>query len=260
MALPILFLGCHQGQVLHGQVAVTLHVTLRKGPILQHSHFLVQVPPDGYRHPSLNPSSCGSPIVIRKNLTLTSGSVNLTIDTVEGEGSAIYVSGHVTGGSAPYKWYINNQLIATTSSSFFSHRYPCDGGGSVLGVVTSCGGSDTASYYEDCSGSGGHRMAVYPNPATTEIFISPLEMGSGQIQGSGGNAQLANSMGNELDPMVLENVELKLLDFSGNVVSEKKFTGLHENLQLDVSAFPKGIYYLKIIGKGIDETHPILID
>ena len=206
------------------------------------------------------PSSCGSPIVIRKNLTLTSGSVNLTIDTVEGEGSAIYVSGHVTGGSAPYKWYINNQLIATTSSSFFSHRYPCDGGGSVLGVVTSCGGSDTASYYEDCSGSGGHRMAVYPNPATTEIFISPLEMGSGQIQGSGGNAQLANSMGNELDPMVLENVELKLLDFSGNVVSEKKFTGLHENLQLDVSAFPKGIYYLKIIGKGIDETHPILID
>lgn len=193
-------------------------------------------------------NGCGVDFTIRKNLVLNTGSVNLTIGTVEWEGSAIYVSGSVTGGSAPFKWYINNQLISTTSSRSFSHRYPCEGGSSSLGVIASCGGSDQEYYYEECSGS--HRMAIYPNPADSEINISLSEenMGVGQ------------SVLNENNDQEIQDVTLTLLDFSGNPVKESVFKGPLRHMQMDVSNLAKGIYFLKIIGREIDETHRIIVE
>ncbi len=117
-----------------------------------------------------------------------------------------------------------------------------------MGVIASCGGSDQEYYYEECSGS--HRMAIYPNPADSEINISLSEenMGVGQ------------SVLNENNDQEIQDVTLTLLDFSGNPVKESVFKGPLRHMQMDVSNLAKGIYFLKIIGREIDETHRIIVE
>jgi len=180
-------------------------------------------------------------------------SIDLTIDTAEWEGSAFYVAAHATGGTAPFKWYINGVLVATTSSNSFSYRYPCEGGSSTLGVVapTPCGtASKTAYYYEECSG-GSHRMAVYPNPADSEINITLAK----------------NNIGSSINVFGVQSTEdfrdvlLTLLDFSGNPVKEMILDEPGEqDVKMDVSSLSKGIYFLRIVGKKLNETHTVVIE
>lgn len=189
-------------------------------------------------------------VLLRKYVMLTT-SVDITLEVAEFEGSAFYVSAHATGGSAPYKWYINGQLISTTSSSSFSHRYVCSTGSSYVGVVanTACGSrSDQEYYYEDCG--GGHRMAIYPNPADSEINISLSEE----------NIDIEQTVLDKNNSQEIQDVTLTLLDFSGNIVKESAFKGPLRNMQLDVSNLAKGIYFLKIVGRKINESHSIVVE
>tara|TARA_B100000749_G_C18442024_1_gene472620 strand:+ start:58 stop:417 length:360 start_codon:yes stop_codon:yes gene_type:complete len=119
-----------------------------------------------------------------------------------------------------------------------------------LGVVASCGGSDQAYYYEECSGGGGHKLVVYPNPSDSEINIALDEKSSG----SGMNVLESNTLTN------IQDVSLTLLDFSGNPVKEMAFEGPVQDIKMDVSSLSKGIYFLKIVGKELDETHTVVIE
>ncbi len=189
-------------------------------------------------------------VLLRKNVTLTT-TVDIILDAAEFEGSAFYVAAHATGGSAPFKWYINGQLIATTSSSSFSHRYACSTGSSYVGVMasTACGSrSDQAYYYEDCG--SGHRMAVYPNPTNSEINV---------VKAGKSTFSDINVLGNEtLEDF--QDVSLTLLDFSGNPVKEMFSDGPLQEMKMNVSDLSKGMYFLKIFGKEVDETHTVVIE
>lgn len=105
-------------------------------------------------------------------------------------------------------------------------------------------------------------MAVYPNPSNSEINISPiLSQESGDfslLQPSIAMEQISNSNVDN-NGLEMENIKLILIDFSGNVVVEKPYYGKQEKIQMDISGYPKGIYFLKITGKNVDETHSIII-
>lgn len=196
-----------------------------------------------------NPGACGNGMVITQNVSLNSQNLNLSVTSVEGEGSAIYVSGYVSGGSSPFKWYINSQLIATTSSRNFSHRYRCEGGSSQMAVTSNCG-SDYTYFYEDCTG-GGHRMTVYPNPASSELNIT-LDQGN-RIPNyyTSFNAEILSRP---------KDIGLTLLDFLGRPVIETVFKGPAQEMKMDVSTLPKGVYFLQVIGKDVDERHTVFIE
>lgn len=180
-------------------------------------------------------------------------SVNVSINTAEFEGGAFYVSAYATGGSAPFRWYINGQLIRTTSSRSFSHRYPCSTGSSNVGVVanTPCGGttSDQAYYYEDC-GSGGHKLSVYPNPTDAELNISFAQ-----------DSKDIESATMYIEVIAETNyISLTILDLTGNPVRKKEFKSSLKDMKMDVSDISKGIYLLRIVGNELDETHTIVIE
>ena len=58
----------------------------------------------------------------------------------------------------------------------------------------------------------------------------------------------------------IQDVSLTLLDFSGNPVKEMAFEGPVQDIKMDVSSLSKGIYFLKIVGKELDETHTVVIE
>lgn len=60
---------------------------------------------------------------------------------ISGPGPHGQVDGNVSGGSAPYKWFKNGSLVATTFSSSITLQYPCNGG--TLTVEDVNGNRDT---------------------------------------------------------------------------------------------------------------------
>lgn len=124
-----------------------------------------------------------------------------------------------------------------------------------MGVVanTLCGSrSDQAYYYENC-GSSGHRYAIYPNPVSSTLTIGP-------VNEQRDVAESQSITHGETRDEQLENVVLSLYDFSGNIVKEKNLIGRAENVSIDVSDIGKGIYYLRIYGEEVDETHRVIIE
>lgn len=178
--------------------------------------------------------------------------IDLFIDVAEWEGSAFYVSAHVSNAMGPYSWYLNGVLQSATGSSF-SKRYACEGGTSQISVRanTDCG-FDWAYgyYYEECGSGGGHRMEVYPNPADSEKNISPSKT----------NME-AETITMSLEPLrETQDITLTLLDFSGKPVKEMVFEGQTNDMKMNVSTLSKGIYFLKIVGRKVEETHTIIIE
>ncbi|PIE99916.1 MAG: hypothetical protein CR994_08715 [Maribacter sp.] len=53
---------------------------------------------------------------------------------------------------------------------------------------------------------------------------------------------------------------LQLFDFSGNLVRSDTFEANTLEKKLDISGLRKGTYFLKIIGKEVDETHQIVVE
>lgn len=115
-------------------------------------------------------------------------------------------------------------------------------------MTNSCGTSDWFGgevEFVDCSTGGGGgegeaRYAVYPNPASSEVNISFKK--------------------NTHDEVLIqtENITyLKLYDFVGNVLMEKKDGNLKS---LNVSNMNEGMYYLEIISGDSKEIHRIIIE
>ena len=94
-------------------------------------------------------------------------------------------------------------------------------------------------------------MAVYPNPADSEINITLAK----------------NNIGSSINVLGVQSTEdfrdvlLTLLDFSGNPVKEMILDEPGEqDVKMDVSSLSKGIYFLRIVGKKLNETHTVVIE
>ncbi len=174
------------------------------------------------------------------------GSVNLVINYLESD-FEMYISASVTGGTSPYKWYINGVLKGTTTSPSFSLRYRCEGGTSTIGVVANNGGSDTENYYENCSG-GSHRVSVYPNPASNDLNISMLQINS-------------NSFGETRadDISKLGDMGVEIFDFTGQKIKSEKFEFFELERKINIKDLKKGTYFIRIVAKEIDEIHQIIV-
>ena len=61
--------------------------------------------------------------------------------------------------------------------------------------------------------------------------------------------------------LALAGAELILMDFNGQVLFRKTNSLKNtETIDLDISLYDKGIYFLRIVGKNLDETHKIIIE
>lgn len=174
--------------------------------------------------------------------------VDLSITYLESD-FEMYVCASVVGGTAPFKWYINGVLRGTTSTPSFCYRYRCQGGTSTIGVITNtpCGqASDTESYYENCNGSG-HRMSLYPNPASSEFNIAS-------------NEATRNGETIITDISAFGEMEIQIMDFSGKKVLDKKFKANLVERKVDVSNLKKGNYFVRIQARELDEVHQIVVE
>ena len=103
-------------------------------------------------------------------------------------------------------------------------------------------------------------LTVYPNPASSQISISELPQEAELIRSTEikGSLLYSTTLENE---SLLDGAEIILMDFSGQILLRKTNSLKNtETIDLDVSSYDKGIYFLKIIGKSLDETHKIIIE
>lgn len=184
-------------------------------------------------------SGCGSITAKTKNVQI-GGKLDLNAPSFITNPS-INVS--ASGGTSPYKWYWNNVLIATSGSSNITLQLTCGGGTLRVEANSPCGTlSDSRTIVVSCS--GGYFMTVYPNPSSSEIFIRERN-------------QL--SEGSYLSSSLLQGLtQLKLYDFTGTMVKQVPINN-RKDIKMTISDFKKGTYFLRIIGKEIDEVHQIII-
>lgn len=163
---------------------------------------------------------------------------------------------NVSGGQSPWKWYLyGTTLIATTYSPNATINFGCNPGSLEVRSTTSCGPvSYTDIIYNSCTSP--YMLTVYPNPATSQISVSEVSQ-EAELSRS---AEITESLTTLRNENLLDGAELILMDFSGQILFRKTNSLKNtETVDLDVSSYDKGIYFLKIIGKNLDETHKIMI-
>jgi len=126
--------------------------------------------------------------------------------------------------------------------------FGCGSGLLKVSSTTSCG---TGTYATDVLGQCYGSYSVYPNPTASEINVSILEEFS-----DWGVAKIPEIKDNPMP----SNLVLSLLDFTGNPVKEISVNGNTKNIKMEVSTLSKGIYFLKIVGRDINETHKVIIE
>ena len=103
-------------------------------------------------------------------------------------------------------------------------------------------------------------LTVYPNPASSQISVSEISQEAELSRSTEITESYLHSttLGNE---SLLDGAELILMDFSGQILFRKTNSFKNtETIDLDISSYDKGIYFLRIVGKTLDETHKIIIE
>lgn len=193
---------------------------------------------------------------VTANVTYTASGCTSTVSRAVAVGSAITLNApnmpdpqggmnvSVTGGTGNYKWYKNGTFLQTSSGPSLYLQFGCSGGLLKVTCNTSCGAAEaTRTIYYNCES---YLMAVYPNPSSSEIFIDYDER--------------AQSENGGIDPSVTsENpIRTEIYDFSGNLVQTKQFEKSSNVPSMDISDLKKATYFLRIIGKEVDEVHQII--
>lgn len=152
----------------------------------------------------------------------------------------------IIGGSTPYSWTLNGSTTGTSYSNNFNVYVGCNGGYFYAQSTDSCGSTSGSTFIPGCSGGGGpYYMQVHPNPANNYIFVS----------------EALSTKDSELQMDTFDEfVTINLYDFTGKLVKSKSVNRKKGELKMDVSDINSGNYFLKIVGKEIDETHQIIIE
>ncbi|MDR1552805.1 MAG: T9SS type A sorting domain-containing protein, partial [Prevotellaceae bacterium] len=146
---------------------------------------------------------------------------------------------------AEFYWYFDGSLIAVTSEpSVYYWDWPC--GDHVFSLVVNIGGKESlpssTDFWGMCGGSGGWGVssAAYPNPAGNELIIDREEK-SDEIKANaavGGQSAKAS------------NATVKVLLYShstAKLVYSNDFSASAEQIRIDTSKLPNGVYYLNMI-------------
>ncbi len=113
-------------------------------------------------------------------------------------------------GAAPYKVFINNKQVLTTSETNFNISVK---NGDVLKIETSI--SCEGVYQKEILQF--EEVRAFPNPTSGKFEIS-------------------------VPKTSLSKVKVTLLDFTGKVISQKKYKVSEKRISLDISYLPNGIY------------------
>ncbi|MGB5819282.1 MAG: T9SS type A sorting domain-containing protein [Saonia sp.] len=186
-------------------------------------------------------NDCGS---VAETKSITVGPQNMTI-SISGPDSSGWIIATATGGTSSHTWTLNNNTTWTTTSSTTSRYVGCNGGYLYVQASTSCGQSSGSNFIQPGCSGGGFYLTVYPNPADNEIYI---EKNSEHESFKKDNASFDGP------------VSLTLYTFGATMSKSMKYDSSSEKLTLDVSDLKKGNYFLKITGKGIDETHQVIVE
>ncbi|MDR2064139.1 MAG: T9SS type A sorting domain-containing protein [Prevotellaceae bacterium] len=145
---------------------------------------------------------------------------------------------------AEFYWYFDGSLIAVTSEpSVWYWDWPC--GDHQFSVVVNIEGKESlpssTDFWGMCGSGGGWGVSsAYPNPAGNELIIDK-ETNSNEIA--------ANSTINEQNSQA-KNTTVKVLLYSHSttqLVYSKDFSAAEQQIKIDTSKLPNGIYYLNII-------------
>lgn len=147
----------------------------------------------------------------------------------------------VYGGSSPFKFYRNETLIYTSSSSSATIPFGCSGGTLKVEATTACGVSSSSQIIPSGCPSF---FVVYPNPSTTEINVSPPE---------------TEKIDDSSQMIVDEKVFLTISNDQGEAIKSESFSTC-DGKKINIQGLKKGTYYLLINSKSINETHRILVE
>jgi|GEM_PF-1954416 len=192
-----------------------------------------------------NSSGCSS-ITIKRSVSMgstTGGTLNLTAPGVSTPGGSIVVS--VSGSTGTYSWFKNGNLLATTAAgNNITLQFGCSGGLLTVRANNSC--TEVSRVIGGNCQGGTNSMMVYPNPSSSEIFIGLAESTEQQYGGR------------VLSVTKEESIKTEIYDFSGNLVLAKQFEKSGSVPSIDISELKRATYFLRIIGKEVDEVHQII--
>ena len=98
-------------------------------------------------------------------------------------------------------------------------------------------------------------MVVSPNPSSSEIFVDR------STDSTDSNDIFDGSLkGQRITYGQKEFITTELYDSGGTLVRRQEFNFSVLRPSIDVSDLRKGNYFLKIIGKEIDEVHQIVVN
>ena len=186
------------------------------------------------------PGACGN---VTETKSILVGPPFMTISLI-GPDSSGWVTATANGGSSPYTWTLNNTTTWTTTSATTNRYVGCSGGYLYVQASNNCGQGSGSTFIPPCSG-GGYYLTVHPNPADSEITV---EKNSEHESFRSSEASFENP------------VTLTLYDFGASIVKSETYKESSAQLRLDISDLKKGYYFLKVTGKGIDETHQVIIE
>jgi hypothetical protein len=156
-----------------------------------------------------------------------------------------------------YRWYINGQLVETTSGNFLSTRnWPCTSEGEGLSVmaITGCGATSPiygGTYSPICYGyRTSSNLKLYPNPASSKVTIrlEDLQVTDKKINSKSSPIRL------------LEIVQVKIIDKTGLTRKLIKFQKGSKAASFDISELVSDLYYLDI-SDGIKQVRvPLMIN
>ncbi len=117
-----------------------------------------------------------------------------------------------------------------------------------LFTTNDCGTSRGAMYVtaENCTGMGFETYAVYPNPASEEVFIEDVSKRENNASPQGGTYSEQTRQG-------------KLYDFSGNLVKTVPLQARAAITRMEVSNLKVGLYFLKIQVRDEVEVYKIIV-
>ena len=163
----------------------------------------------------------------------------------------------LTSSSSSLRMNGTTSLSFTSAPFLINFRALVPGNYTVTIQTTNACGTSTASFpvrAEFCPGGGGNsRYSVFPNPASSEISIGEAKDSLSDNFNSGFINYGSESMTTD-EPLTME-----IYDFNGNLVRTKGFEKSTYRPSIDISDLKKGNYFIRVVGKEVDETHQIVL-
>jgi hypothetical protein len=118
-------------------------------------------------------------------------------------------------------------------------------------ITNSCGWSDWSYPQAITVTSGSYLYSVYPNPSPGEFTVGLVQARKDVLTDV---SVYVNS------PASISGIQMEIYDMNGQKVFSQNFNRSDNLPKVDVTFLKKGLYFLRIVGREVDETHQIVVD